>query len=515
MSVHDIIKKAIERLQNEGKLLTPEFYAEAFCKEAKAAGMLIDDCNQVDRYTGTLDKAYQKEIKQYRVKTTQELVRFLISKINRSNPTECSELLDASQKLLKRVLQSVEVLHNAKATTLSQKTLIALQAQNNPKELENLAKKWMDFLTLYDADFLKRLSEYGTLYVDDLEKTVTSLGKKVDSSIEVSSMDRVASLLIASLVPSIAPGVNDELADISDTLRTNSALLTSEGMYDEIKEAIKLRIALDKLSVKDMVVALDSVLDKLSLQLIDLIEKSDSSSIEIAEIKHDLEHFDESKNADFKSAHTKLLKIAMALEEKTELLSKDLKSHNERVVELSSKVMNLETQLAAALKASREDFLTKLFNKRAIDEQLKIKEGEFNRYGRNYSIVMFDLDHFKMVNDTHGHDAGDAVLVAFANILKKMCRNVDVVGRYGGEEFIAILGDTDIEGAVVFANKVRRQVENTKLMYRGVRIKVTVSGGVAERKSLQSIKATMHSADERLYDAKNGGRNRIEPVLVK
>ncbi len=514
MSVHDIIKKTIEKLQNEGKLLTPDFYAEAFCAEAKRAGMLIDDCNQVERYIGSLDKRYQKEIQQYRVTTTQELIRFLVSKINRSNPTECTELLDASQKLLKRVLQSVEVLHNAEAITLAQKSMMALQAQNSPQELENLSKKWMDFLTLYDPSFLEKLSSYGTVYIDDLEKTVASLGKEVDGSVEVKGMDRVASLLIASLVPSIAPGVNDELADISDTLRTNSALLTSQSMYDEIKEAIKLRIALDKLSVKDMVVALDSVLDKLSLQLIDLIEKSDSSTVEISEIKRDLELFSEDKTNDFKSAHTKLLKIALTLEEKTELLSKDLKSHNERVVDLSSKVMNLETQLAAALKASREDFLTKLFNKRAIDEQLKIKEGEFTRYGRNYSIVMFDLDHFKAVNDTHGHDAGDAVLVAFAKILKKMCRNVDVVGRYGGEEFIAILGDTNIDGALIFANKVRRQVENTKLMYRGERIKVTVSGGVAERQALQSTKATLHSADERLYDAKNGGRNRIEPSLI-
>jgi diguanylate cyclase (GGDEF)-like protein len=286
-------------------------------------------------------------------------------------------------------------------------------------------------------------------------------------------------------------------------------------MYEEVKEAIKLRIALDKASVQDMVVALDNILDKLSLQLIDLIEKSDSSSIEITQIKKDLEHFDEDKKSDFKTAHTKLLKIAMTLEQKTELLSKDLKVHNKKVGELGSKVTKLEAELAAAQKASREDFLTKLFNKRAIDEQLRIKEGEYDRYDRNYSIVMFDLDHFKAVNDTHGHDAGDAVLAAFAKILKKLCRNVDVVGRYGGEEFIAILSDTGIHGALTFANKVRQQVENTKLMYKGERIKVTASGGAAERKGFQSVKATMQSADERLYDAKNGGRNRIEPLLVK
>ncbi len=514
MTVHDIIKKAIERLRNEGKLLTPDFYAEAFCAEAKKAGILTDDCNQVDKYTSALDTSYQNEIKQYRVKTTQELVRFLISKINRMNPTQCAELLESNSALLKRVLQSVEVLHNSDATTLSQKTMIVLEKKNTPHELEKLRKKWMDFLTLYDSSFLQKLSNYGTLYPEDLKKTVSSLGKKVDSSVDLSGMDRVAALLVASLVPSIASEVNDELANLSDTLRTNPALLTSQSMYEEIREAIKQRIALDKASVKDMVLALDDVLGKVSLQLIDLIEKSDSSTVEIAQIKKDLEVFDHDKTIDFKSAHTKLLKIAMTLEEKTELLSKDLKIHNKKVTELGSKITDLEAQLIAALKASREDFLTKLFNKRAIDEQLKIKEGEFNRYGRNYSIVMFDLDHFKAVNDTYGHDAGDAVLAAFAKILKKMCRNVDVVGRYGGEEFIAILSDTGINGAIKFANKVRQQVERTKLMYQGSHIKITTSGGIAERKALQSVKATMQSADQRLYDAKKSGRNRIEPILI-
>jgi diguanylate cyclase (GGDEF)-like protein len=514
MTVHDIIKKAIERLRSEGKLLTPDFYAEAFCVEAKKAGMLTDDCNQVDKYASSLDSKYQNEIKQYRVKTTQELIRFLISKINRMNPTQCAELLESNTALLKRVLQSTEVLHNADATTLSKKTLIALEKQNNPETLELMRKKWMDFLTVYDGKLLQKLSSYTTVYPDDLKKTLDGLGKKIDSSVEMKGMDRIAKLLIASLVPSIASGVNDELADISESLRTNPSLLTSQSMYDEIKEAILLRITLDKSSVKDMMMTLDGVLDKLSLQLIDLIEKSDSSSVEIIKIKKDLEHFDEDKKSDFKSAHKKLLTIALTLEDKTALLSKDLKVHNKKVGELSNKVAHLEAELIAAQKASREDFLTKLYNKRAIDEQLRIKEGEFERYGRNYSLIMFDLDFFKAVNDTYGHDAGDAVLAAFAKILKKMCRTVDVVGRYGGEEFIAILSDTGLSGAVKFGNKVRQTLEHTKLMYKKQHIKVTASGGAAERKAFQSVKATMQSADERLYDAKNSGRNRIEPALI-
>ena len=77
--------------------------------------------------------------------------------------------------------------------------------------------------------------------------------------------------------------------------------------------------------------------------------------------------------------------------------------------------------------------MTKLYNKRALDEFLHVKEGEFERYGRSYCVIMFDLDNFKKVNDTYGHEAGDAVLAGFAKVFKNLSRDVDIVGRYGGE----------------------------------------------------------------------------------
>ena len=84
MTINGIIRKAIERLKDENKLLTPEYYSEAFCKEAKLAGMLIEECNQVDKYANTLNKEFQVELKQYRLKTTQELIRYLISKFTKA-----------------------------------------------------------------------------------------------------------------------------------------------------------------------------------------------------------------------------------------------------------------------------------------------------------------------------------------------------------------------------------------------------------------------------------------------
>jgi len=130
--------------------------------------------------------------------------------------------------------------------------------------------------------------------------------------------------------------------------------------------------------------------------------------------------------------------------------------------------------------------------------------------GSPMACMMIDADHFKEVNDTYGHEAGDAVLAAFAKILKKTCRTVDIVGRYGGEEFVGLLSETDTQGGVIFAEKVRSHVEKARFMYKGKRIEVTVSCGVSERAKHVSLHATINSADEYLYKAKNEGRNRVE-----
>ncbi len=512
MTINEIIKRAIERLKREGKMLTPDFYAEAFCAEAKKAGILVEDCNQVDKYLNTLESHYQNEIKQYRIRTTQELIRFLISKLNRMQPSQCAELLHAQSTLSKRILQAVEVLHNAEATDLAKKTILAIDEQTSTEQLEHYRQAWINFLTLYDSSFLQRFAPYGSVDSGDLKKTVEqlTLGKAEQSG---GDLNIASSLLVASLVPSIASSVNDQIATLSGELRSHPQMLTSQSVVEEVKQAIKLRIALDKQNLKEMVESLDTVLDKLSTQLIELIERSDHSNVEIQQIKHELEGLERLKESDFAKAHSKLYTIVVTLEQKTEELSHDLREHNSTVGMLNKRVHELEAQLEAAQKASTEDFLTKLYNKRALEQNLKIKEGEFDRYGRNFSIVMFDLDHFKKINDTYGHEAGDAVLSAFGKILKDLGRTVDIIGRYGGEEFMGLLSDTDLKGAVTFARKVNEQVLKTRFMYKDTRMEVSVSCGVAQRKDFPSLKATVNSADQHLYDAKKKGRNRVEPNL--
>ena len=511
MTIQSIIKKAIKRLELEGKLLTPDFYAEAFCKEATKAGMTTEDCNHIQRLQTTLNKECQSDLKNYRIKTMHEFSRFLISKLNRTSPSHCTQTLDAQTILVKKILQVVEVLHNKEASDLAHKSLDLLKFTPSVEQLEQYRQSWVNFLTTYDDTFLRTLSSYGKVDSQNLKKSIESLNLNAQglSSGSDINLRQISSLLISSLVPSIASSVNEKIANVSDKIRTNPELLDSASISAEIRTAISLRISLDKASVKEMVESIDGVLDKLSLRLIDMIEKSDNSTVEIQEIKRELEDYNTQETTNFKVAHKKLYTIAVALEENTKLLSEDLKNHSGEVILLAKKIAELEEELKASREESKEDFLTKLYNRRALDDFMQMKEAEFKRYQHNFSVIMFDLDHFKNVNDNHGHDAGDAVLAAFAKIIKKEAREVDVIGRFGGEEFMAILSETDTKGGVAFAEKVRKQVQRARFMYKGKRIEVTVSCGVSERSKNVSLETAVKGADDCLYKAKNAGRNQV------
>lgn len=509
MTINQIIKRAFERLKKEDKLMTPDAYAEAFCKEAKTAGIVVEDCSQVEKFTKKLDQSFQNELKQYRVKTVNELMTFFIAKLNRSNPTEAHAQNSELNGLLKRILQTISSLHNAELSTLSTKSIKDLDLVTDADQIAKIKTDWINFLTHYDDSFFDLLKPYGKVNKNDIKSTISNLKFKASNSDDLDEYQSLSVLFIASLIPSIASSVDEELASVSDEIRTNPQSLSSTSMISSIKNAIKRRISLDKEHIKKMLLSLDNVLERLSVQVLSLIDRTDHSGKEIAKIKQNLESLEVGENDDFKSAHKKLYTIANSLEEETLLLGTELKEHNSEIAEMEKKIKVLEEELTEAKKASREDALTGLYNKRGLDEFLEIREGEFKRYEKPYSVVFFDIDFFKKVNDTYGHEAGDIVLKGFAKIFKEVARTVDIVGRYGGEEFLAILSETDNKGAVVFAEKVRKKLEISRFVYQGTKIQVTISGGIAFRERFPSEKLMMKAADDRLYKAKDNGRNQI------
>ena len=101
-------------------------------------------------------------------------------------------------------------------------------------------------------------------------------------------------------------------------------------------------------------------------------------------------------------------------------------------------------------------------------------EQKYNRYDSDYGVCFFDIDHFKLINDTYGHEAGDVVLAAIGKMLRKYSRQVDFVGRYGGEEFVILLPETTLADAIKFADKMREIVQNSKFMYKGERTRCSI-----------------------------------------
>ncbi|MBA4397992.1 MAG: GGDEF domain-containing protein, partial [Syntrophus sp. (in: bacteria)] len=156
------------------------------------------------------------------------------------------------------------------------------------------------------------------------------------------------------------------------------------------------------------------------------------------------------------------------------------------------------------------DALTGLHNRRHVLELLDHEKNRSSRGGGIFCVAMLDIDHFKNVNDIYGHQTGDAVLQAVAAVMKNSLRNAELCGRYGGEEFLIVMTQTDIKSAFIGAERVRTQIENIPFPAIGSDFKVTASIGISEYKMREDIDSTIARADEALYRAKKGGRNRVE-----
>ncbi len=172
---------------------------------------------------------------------------------------------------------------------------------------------------------------------------------------------------------------------------------------------------------------------------------------------------------------------------------------------------NIEGQYHEEIyKLTTTDGLTQVYNKRYLLETLDREISRCHRYGRDLSLVMIDIDHFKDINDTLGHLAGDGVLRQVAQVIKANTRREDVFGRYGGEEFALVLPEIDMAAAAIAAEKSRKLVEKQRFTFENEPIPVTVSCGVAGLSggALQ-VEELIKRADQKLYQAKESGRNRV------
>jgi len=173
-------------------------------------------------------------------------------------------------------------------------------------------------------------------------------------------------------------------------------------------------------------------------------------------------------------------------------------------------IRDLKTAEQMLLSMAATDPLTGLLNRREGYRRIEAEHARAARSGKPLCAIMLDIDHFKMINDTHGHLTGDDVLKWLAAVLKKTLRTSDILCRYGGEEFLVVVPETTIETARHLAERLREIVEQNEIILNGsIRLRLTISLGVADLKTGESYEHLIFRADQALYAAKNAGRNRV------
>lgn len=163
-----------------------------------------------------------------------------------------------------------------------------------------------------------------------------------------------------------------------------------------------------------------------------------------------------------------------------------------------------------ALKMAYTDPLTKTSNRAALNDVLNREITLANRNSRELSLIFLDIDHFKSINDSHGHDCGDLALASVAKWIKESIRSSDIVFRFGGEEFVILLSDSGIDGAQLLAERIRANIENHTLAYGMKTLNITASLGISSLQGNDTVNDLVKRADDAMYLAKQTGRNRVQ-----
>jgi diguanylate cyclase (GGDEF)-like protein len=230
----------------------------------------------------------------------------------------------------------------------------------------------------------------------------------------------------------------------------------------------------------------------------------------------------ESGAVDFISKPFNILELQMRTKTHLELkrirdaqktYSEQLENANRELLKANEIIRTQNEQLSEVAfrleRLSKTDVLTELYNRRYMIEKLAGEVSRFKRNQKLFSMMIADIDDFKKVNDTYGHDCGDYVIKRTAQTLADSARDIDAVGRWGGEEFLMILPETTAEGALVLAERIQKNIRRGVWTYNQVQISISLTLGIATFNGETSLEAVIKKADQALYEGKNRGKNCI------
>lgn len=313
------------------------------------------------------------------------------------------------------------------------------------------------------------------------------------------------------LTPSIDYDIKDEIEKFVFNVTKKPSNLFEINSINELKNITTTRVSKDRAVVKNKTRDIVKLTKLLSKQFQKMILSSDNSSNTFLDIKEELEelHISKSSTREVSGLQGKLIDTIHNLEEAVKEHRYSLLQEKENLEDIEEKFIQLQEELKQAQSEKNIDYLTNIYNRRAFDTELEKIEKKYNIFHSNYAIALYDIDHFKRINDKYGHECGDNVLKTFATLLNKLSRDIDVLARYGGEEFIIILNYNNPSEITHYVKRIKDLIEHREFKYKEHLIEVKFSGGIALRENNQSPLETINKADHLMYEAKNQGRDKV------
>jgi len=422
--------------------------------------------------------------------------RLFLALVSLSRTEENAALMPMLDEILDLIANGERLVKRDKALSKFRSAIAKLELSRGVEPPKGKTSLLSGMLGFGKVDPLKRmkkaalqsLDELGTIVGRDYAETIETLRERIETSDDI---DYILSLrrTLLDVIEDFAGKTESEKERITGFIREiGDRLVALEQSLQQSSTDTRARLDKDLAFHDGLVSDLSNVRDSVNgCGEFDTLKKTV------------LSHLDKISDALSKKRDEYVIRI------------RDAAENNDNIEEHFKKVITtLQDKNKMLKEQSSRDPLTGVFNRRIFMERLAVEFERFHRYKTPFSLIFFDVDHFKAVNDTYGHDAGDRALKGIAVSTGSILRKVDVFARYGGEEFVVILYETDIGHSVQVAEKLRKLIEEAEFEYRGQVVPVTISLGVTSaRESDESGDTIVARADSYLYRAKKEGRNRV------
>lgn len=361
-------------------------------------------------------------------------------------------------------------------------------------------------------NFLSQLNEieYNEVVsnnIDTLEKLIELLLKRVHPK----NIENIVDILKQSITQSINQINDDSVNTLFNELKSDPKLIFEKAVQNKIEKLILKRFEKDKQTVIKKTEDISKIVLILEEYFNDAILSSGNGSKKVLNIKEKLQAIDVTENGieSLTQLQNELVLAASSIESEMNKITNKLENGRTKIEELEDKITSLENELHQVKTEHKKDFLTQVLTRKAFNEEVAKIESFYDRVNTQYAVIFFDIDYFKKINDTYGHECGDVVLSTFGKILNKSVRNHDIVGRYGGEEFIAVVHFNLDRELLMFLKKIKTIVLENNFLYQDKKLKLTFSAGVSIRNKYPTYENALQKADSLLYKAKESGRNKI------